>query len=206
MVAEAPRAMIDLNRSVEDRLGHGARRRMHPVRHSLANSGRVMVSHPCGSRAWAKSGDGSRKDSSRTGSPSTPPPCGARPRTERLRDRWWAMLDLHSILHCGKSHPRIDRPNSIGDRFAHATPVSSTRYSPPGQPGRQWRTIGPIRGYMPTGTANAGSSANPGAAALSARPTAEAAGPTVMLGGLVRMLGTEVGSMGRGERMAQAAE
>lgn len=227
MVAEAPRAMIDLNRSVEDidwGMVRGAS--MRPVRHSLANRrsrnglGLVPRRIPGMGEIWRRPLEKAQLEDWIAGI-YTPYHAALGRELERLRDRWGVALlvDLHSMPPLRKSHPQ-DRPAEfvIGDRFgascdpglvdlairylanhgrrvAHNRPYSGgyvlDRY------GQTMRGIHALQIEVCRSTY------------LDARldqPSARAGAIVKLLGGLVRMLGTEVGSMGRGERMAQAAE
>ena len=227
LVAEAPRAMIDLNRSVEDidwGMVRGAS--MRPVRHSLANQrsrnglGLVPRRIPGMGEIWRRPLEKAQLEDWIAGI-YTPYHAALGRELERLRDRWGVamLVDLHSMPPLRKSHPQ-DRPAEfvIGDRFGASCDPGlvdlAIRYL-----ANQGRRVAHNRPYSGGYVLDRYGPATRGIHALQIevcrstyldarldQPSARAGAIVKLLGGLVRMLGTEVGSMGRGERMAQAAE
>ena len=227
MVAEAPRAMIDLNRSVEDidwGMVRGAS--MRPVRHSLANRrsrnglGLIPRRIPGMGEIWRRPLEKAQLEDWIAGI-YTPYHAALGRELERLRDRWGVALlvDLHSMPPLRKSHPQ-DRPAEfvIGDRFGASCDPGlvdlAIRYL-----ANQGRRVAHNRPYSGGYVLDRYGQTMRGIHALQIevcrstyldarldQPSARAGAIVKLLGGLVRMLGTEVGSMGRGERMAQAAE
>ena len=227
MVAEAPRAMIDLNRSVEDidwGMVRGAS--MRPVRHSLANRrsrnglGLVPRRIPGMGEIWRRPLEKAQLEDWIAGI-YTPYHAALGRELERLRDRWGVamLVDLHSMPPLRKSHPQ-DRPAEfvIGDRFGASCDPGlvdlAIRYL-----ANHGRRVAHNRPYSGGYVLDRYGQATRGIHALQIevcrstyldarldQPSARAGAIVKLLGGLVRMLGTEVGSMGRGERMAQAAE
>jgi len=126
MMADAPRAMIDLNRSADDidwSMVRGEKPRA--VRHSLANRrsrnglGLVPRRIPGMGEIWRQPLEKAELDSWIEGI-YRPYHMALASELERLRDRWGAVLliDLHSMPPLRKTHPE-DRPAEfvIGDRF-----------------------------------------------------------------------------------------
>jgi len=227
LLAEAPRAMIDLNRSVEDvdwGMVRGAKPR--PMRHSLANRrsrnglGLVPRRIPGMGEIWRRSLAKAELDAWIEGI-YTPYHTALGHELERLRDRWGVALlvDLHSMPPLKRSHPQ-DHPAEfvIGDRFGascdpglvdlairylatHGRRVAHNRPYSGGyvldRYGQTARGIHAVQIEVCRSTY------------LDARldqPSARVGAIAKLIGGLVRTLGAEVATMGRPGHMAQAAE
>jgi N-formylglutamate amidohydrolase len=227
LLAEAPRAMIDLNRSVEDvdwGMVRGAK--PGPRRHSLANRrsrnglGLVPRRIPGMGELWRRPLTMPELDEW-IESIYRPYHAALGAELERLRDRWGVALlvDLHSMPPLKKSHPQ-DRPAEfvIGDRFGASCDPGlvdlAIRYL--GNHGRRVAHNRPYSGgyvldrYGQTARGiHAVQIEVCRTAYLDTRldlPSARVAAIAKLLTGLVRMLGAETRTMGRRGQIAQAAE
>lgn len=227
LLADAPRAMIDLNRSVED-VDWGMVRGAKPqqTRHSLANrrsrSGLGLVPRriPGMGELWRRPLTADEL-ASWIEEIYRPYHAALGAELERLRDIWGVALlvDLHSMPPLKKTHPQ-DRPAEfvIGDRFGASCDPGlvdlAIRYL--GNHGRRVAHNRPYSGgyvldrYGQTGRGiHAVQIEVCRSTYLDARldqPTARAAAIANLLGGMVRMLGTEAKALGRRGTLDQAAE
>ncbi|MBX7480980.1 N-formylglutamate amidohydrolase [Qipengyuania qiaonensis] len=227
LLADAPRAMIDLNRSVEDidwSMVRGAKPRQ--ARHSLANrrsrSGLGLVPRrvPGMGEIWRRPLEKAELDAWIEGI-YVPYHAALASELERLRDRWGValLIDLHSMPPLRRTHPQ-DLPAEfvIGDRFgascdpglvdlairylaAHGRRVAHNRpYSGGYVLDRYGQTARGIHALQIEVCRSA---------YLDARldqPTIRAAAIAKLLSGLVHTLAAEVETMGRAVQMPHAAE
>ncbi len=227
LAAEAPRAMIDLNRSVED-IDWGMVRgeRPRPKRHSSANrrsrSGLGLVPRRISGMGeiWRRKLEKVELDSWIDGI-YTPYHTALASELERLRDKWGValLIDLHSMPPLRRTHPQ-DQPAEfvIGDRFGAscdpgladlairflATSGRRVAHNRPYSGGYVLDRYGQTaRGIHSIQIEVCRSSY------LDARldqPSARAGGIVKLLSGLVLTLGAEVEAMGRTRRLPEAAE
>lgn len=227
LLAEAPRAMIDLNRSVDDvdwGMVQGAKPR--PARHSLANrrsrSGLGLVPRriPGMGEIWRRPLAKAELDAWIEGI-YTPYHAALGSELERLRDRWGValLIDLHSMPPLKRTHPQ-DQPAEfvIGDRFGASCDPGvvdlAIRYL-----ANHGRRVAHNRPYSGGYVLDRYGQTARGIHALQIevcrstyldarldQPSARVAAIVKLLSGLVRTLGAEVATMaGRGP-LAQAAE
>ncbi len=227
LLADAPRAMIDLNRSVED-IDWGMVRGEKPrqARHSLANrrsrSGLGLVPRriPGMGEIWRRPLERAELDAWIEGI-YVPYHAALAYELERLRDRWGVALlvDLHSMPPLRRAHPQ-DLPAEfvIGDRFGascdpglvdlairylatHGRRVAHNRpYSGGYVLDRYGQTARGIHAVQIEVCRSA---------YLDARldqPSVRAGAIAKLLSGLVQTLAAEVETMGRAAQMPQAAE
>lgn len=227
LLAEAPRAMIDLNRSVDD-VDWGMVRGAKPgrVRHSLANrrsrSGLGLVP-----RRIPGMGEIRQRPLAKAELDAwieaiyVPYHAALAAELERLRDNWGVALlvDLHSMPPLKKAHAQ-DRPAEfvIGDRFGASCDPGlvdlAIRYL-----GNQGRRVAHNRPYSGGYVLDRYGQTARGIHALQIevcrstyldarldQPSARLGAIAKLLTGLVETLGAEVTSMGRLSHMVQAAE
>ncbi|AXK42830.1 N-formylglutamate amidohydrolase [Erythrobacter aureus] len=227
LLAEAPRAMIDLNRSVDD-VDWGMVRGAKPgrVRHSLANrrsrSGLGLVP-----RRIPGMGEIRQRPLAKAELDAwieaiyVPYHAALAAELERLRDNWGVALlvDLHSMPPLKKAHGE-GRPAEfvIGDRFGASCDPGlvdlAIRYL-----GNQGRRVAHNRPYSGGYVLDRYGQTARGIHALQIevcrstyldarldQPSARLGAIAKLLTGLVDTLGAEVTSMGRLSHMAQAAE
>lgn len=227
LLAEAPRAMIDLNRSVDDvDWGMVQGRPPGPARHSLVNRrarnglGLVPRRIPGMGEIWRRPLAKAELDRWIEGI-YMPYHAALGSELERLRDRWGValLIDLHSMPPLKPAHPQ-DQPAEfvIGDRFGASCDPGlvdlAIRYL-----GTQGRRVAHNRPYSGGYVLDRYGQTARGIHAmqievcrstyLDARldqPSARLGAMVKLLSGLVRTLGGEAAAMaGRGP-MAQAAE
>ena len=227
LLAEAPRAMIDLNRSVDD-VDWGMVRGAKPgrVRHSLANrrsrSGLGLVP-----RRIPGMGEIRQRPLVKAELDAwieaiyVPYHAALAAELERLRDNWGVALlvDLHSMPPLKRTHAQ-DRPAEfvIGDRFGASCDPGlvdlAIRYL-----GNQGRRVAHNRPYSGGYVLDRYGQTARGIHALQIevcrstyldarldQPSARLGAIAKLLTGLVDTLGAEVTSMGRLSHMVQAAE
>ena len=227
LLAQAPRAMIDLNRSVDDidwGMVQGAKPK--PVRHSLANrrsrSGLGLVPRriPGMGEIWRRPLTKAELDAWIAGI-YTPYHAALGSELERLRDRWGValLIDLHSMPPLKRSHPQ-DRPAEfvIGDRFGASCDPGlvdlALRYL-----ANHGRRVAHNRPYSGGYVLDRYGQTARGIHALQIevcrstyldarldQPSARLPAIGKLLGGLVRTLGAEAATMARRGPIAQAAE
>ena len=227
LLANAPRAMIDLNRSAEDvdwGMIRGAKGKS--TRHSLANRrsrnglGLVPRRVPGMGELWRRALELDELEAWIAGI-YTPYHAALGAELERLRDRWGValLIDLHSMPPLRRTHAH-DLPAEfvIGDRFgascdpglidlairyfaAHGRRVAHNRPYPGGyvldRYGQTARGIHALQVEVCRSTY------------LDARldqPSARAGAIARLIAGLVRTLGAEAATMGRPGKLAHAAE
>ena len=227
LLADAPRAMIDLNRSADDidwGMVRGPKPRM--TRHSLANRrsrnglGLVPRRLPGMGEIWRRALDRSELDSWIAGI-YHPYHAALSHELERLRDRWGTalLIDLHSMPPLPKAHPH-DQPAEfvIGDRFGASCEPGlvdlAIRYL-----ANNGRRVAHNRPYAGGYVLDRYGQTARGIHAiqievcrstyLDARldqPSVRAGAIAKLLSGLIRTLGTEAALMGNSGAAAQAAE
>jgi N-formylglutamate amidohydrolase len=227
LLADAPRAMIDLNRSADDidwGMVRGPKPRM--TRHSLANRrsrnglGLVPRRLPGMGEIWRRALDRSELDSWIAGI-YHPYHAALSHELERLRDRWGTalLIDLHSMPPLPKAHPH-DQPAEfvIGDRFGASCEPGlvdlAIRYL-----ANNGRRVAHNRPYAGGYVLDRYGQTARGIHAiqievcrstyLDARldqPSVRAGAIAKLLSGLIRTLGTEAALMGNSGVAAQAAE
>lgn len=226
LLAQAPRAMIDLNRSVDDvDWGMVRGEKPPPVRHSLANRrsrnglGLVPRRIPGMGEIWRAPLEKADLDSWIEGI-YLPYHAALGAELERLRDLWGAalLIDLHSMPPLKPNHPQ-ERPAEfvIGDRFGASCDPGlvdlALRYL-----ANHGRRVAHNRPYSGGYVLDRYGQTARGIHALQIevcrstyldvaldRPSARVAAIAKLLTGLVRTLGAEVAAMAR-PGMAQAAE
>lgn len=227
LLAEAPRAMIDLNRSVED-VDWGMVQGAKPAtkRHSLANrrsrSGLGLVPRriPGMGELWRRPLDKAELDAWIAGI-YAPYHAALGSELERLRDRWGValLIDLHSMPPLKRNHPQ-DLPAEfvIGDRFGASCDPGlvdlAIRYL-----ANHGRRVAHNRPYSGGYVLDRYGQTARGIHALQIevcrstyldarldQPSARVGAIARLLSGLVRTLAAEAETMARPGRMAQAAE
>ncbi|MBX7500019.1 N-formylglutamate amidohydrolase [Qipengyuania sp. YG27] len=227
LLAQAPRAMIDLNRSVDDvDWGMVQGSKPKPVRHSLANrrsrSGLGLVPRriPGMGELWRRPLTKGELDAWIAGI-YTPYHAALGSELERLRDRWGValLIDLHSMPPLKRTHPQ-DRPAEfvIGDRFGASCDPGlvdlALRYL-----ATHGRRVAHNRPYSGGYVLDRYGQTARGIHALQIevcrstyldarldQPSARLPAIVKLLSGLVRTLGAEVATMARRGPIAQAAE
>ena len=227
LLAEAPRAMIDLNRSVEDvdwGMVQGAKPK--PARHSLANrrsrSGLGLVPRrlPGMGEIWRRPLTRAELDAW-IADIYMPYHVALGSELERLRDRWGValLIDLHSMPPLKRAHPQ-DRPAEfvIGDRFGASCDPGlvdlAIRYL-----ANHGRRVAHNRPYSGGYVLDRYGQTARGIHALQVevcrstyldarldQPSVRVGAIVKLLSGLVRTLGAEVATMAGREPIAQAAE